>query len=323
MDTDAGLTASLRIGRGHAVADLAARRLKSLIGEPAMLSERLWRKIWELDRIEEFHVNYLGLMDQLAWDLKSQAAGLPLYQLLGGYERRVRAYASTVTWETMDEYERHVKLCRDQGFTAFKLHAWGDLAEDARLARNLRKWVGPDAELMFDGSAGWDFVDSLKFGRVLEGEGYHWYEEPMREHDIPSYVKLTRELDIPILACETPDGAHWNAATWIAMGALDMMRTSVSFKGGLTGALKVAHLAESHGMRAQVHGMGWANAHLCAAIPNNDFYENLVIDEAQIRDTTVTSVPPVVDGHISLPTTPGLSPPMDWDRIEKVATAIV
>ena len=53
--------------------------------------------------------------------------------MLGGNSTRVPAYASTVTWDTMDEYERYIKQCIDEGFTAFKLHAWGDAKEDARL----------------------------------------------------------------------------------------------------------------------------------------------------------------------------------------------
>ena len=141
------------------------------------------------------------------------------------------------------------------GFTAFKLHAWGDAKDDAKLCRNLR-WTGPDAVLMFDGSAGWDYVTSLWFGRVLEDEGFLWYEEPMREFELRSYNKLCDALDIPVLAAETSDGCHWNVATWIQLGALDMTRTNPVFKGGITGALKIAHLAESHGMRCQVHGMG-------------------------------------------------------------------
>ena len=45
------------------------------------------------------------------------------------------AYASTVTWDTMDEYERYIKECIDEGFFAFKLHAWGDAKEDAELSQ--------------------------------------------------------------------------------------------------------------------------------------------------------------------------------------------
>ena len=323
MDTDAGVTGAIEVARGDAVADITARRLKAFVGDEVLMTERLWRKTWELDRVEELHIIHLGMIDHLVWDVKSRMAGLPLHQMLGGYRDRIEAYASTVTWDTMGEYERHIKLCADQGYRAFKLHAWGDVKEDAALARNLRRWTGEDAVLMYDGSAGFDFVDALRLGRVLENEGFAWYEEPMREFELRSYVKLAEQLDIPILAAETSDGAHWNAATWIQQGALDMIRTGAVLRGGITGGLKIAHLAEAHGMRAQVHAMGWANAHLAGAIPNNDYYEQIVMNEAQIRDQGGTVLPPVIDGHVTLPDAPGLGFDPDWAALERAAVAIV
>lgn len=323
MDTDEGITGALKIGDGEAVASLTRRRLKALIGESPLMTERLWRRIWEIDRIEEMHMSHLGLIDLLCWDIKSRKADLPLYQLIGGNDPKVPAYASTVTWDTMDEYERHIKECIDEGFTAFKLHAWGDAKQDAALCRNLRRWTGDNAALMFDGSAGWDLTTSLWFGRVLEEAGFYWYEEPMREFNLGSYRKLCEDLDIPVLAAETSDGVHWNAATWIEDGALDMMRTSSFYKGGITGALKVAHLAESHGMKAQVHGMGMANAHLCAAIPNNDYYEQLVFSSEHIKSLKAQRDLPIVDGMLGVPDRPGLGFEPDWVAIEKTALTIV
>jgi L-alanine-DL-glutamate epimerase-like enolase superfamily enzyme len=324
VDTDAGITGHAGGGRGYRVADIVRRRLKSeFVGQDPTLTEHLWRRMWELDRLEEFAVHDLGLLDIACWDIKSQAADMPIYRLLGGNDPRVPAYASTVTWDTMEEYERHIKECADEGFFAFKLHASGDARWDAKLSRNLRRWVGDGADLMFDGSAGWDYVTSLWFGRVLEEAGFLWYEEPMREFDLPSYAELARSLDIPVLAAETCDGCHWNAATWIQQRALDMVRTSAGFKGGFTGAIKVAHLAESFGMRAQVHGGGWANAQLCAAIPNNDYYEQLVIDTEQIEGLKDSGPLSIVDGYLTVPEEPGLGSQPDWDAIEKRAVLVI
>ena len=323
MDTDEGITGALKIGDGEAVASLTRRRLKTLIGEDPMMTERLWTLIWEIDRIEEMNMAHLGLIDLLAWDIKSRKANLPLYQLIGGNDPKVPVYASTVTWNTMEEYERHIKECMDEGFTAFKLHAWGDEREDAKLCRNLRRWTGDDAVLMFDGSAGWDLQTSLRFGRVLEEVAFYWYEEPMREFNLAAYRKLADGLDIPVLAAETSDGAHWNAAGWIDVGALDMIRTSTFYKGGVTGALKIAHLAESHAMKAQVHGMGVPNAHLCAAIPNNDFYEQLVYSTEHIKGLKSRNELPIVAGAITVPAGPGLGLDIDWAALTKTALAIV
>lgn len=324
IDTDEGVTGCVKTGRGEAVASLVQRRFKSLIGQDPLLTEKLWHLVWEIDRIEELQIHALALIDMAAWDLKSRKAGMPLYRMLGGWDNKVPVYASTVTWNTMDEYERHIKECMDAGFTAFKLHAWGDAKEDAKLSRNLRRWTGPDAVLMFDGSAGWDFTTSLWFGRVLEQEGFYWYEEPMREFDLHSYTKLCRDLQIPVLAAETSDGVHWNAATWIRCEALDMMRTNPDLKGGMTGALKIAHLAESNGMKAQVHGMGVGQAHLCGAIPNNDYYEQLVMSSQQIAGLSNTAqLMPIVGGVLTVPESPGLGYEPDWAALEKTAIAIV
>lgn len=323
METDEGITGAVKAGTGEAVASLTRRRLKHLIGEDPLMTERLWHLIWEIDRIEEINVRHLGLVDMLAWDIKSRKAGLPVYQLIGGNDPRVPVYASTVTWDTMDEFEQHIKLCMDVGFTAFKLHAWGDVKQDIALSRNLRKWTGPDAVLMFDGSAGWDLTQSMEVGRALEGEGFLWLEEPMREFELTSYRKLCEALDIPILAAETSDGCHWNAATWIQMGALDMMRSNPMFKGGMTGALKIAHLAESHGMKAQIHGMGYGQAHLAAAIPNNDYYEQIVMSRDHILGLDKMQDLPIKDGWLDVPDTPGLGLEPDWDWLERNAIEIV
>lgn len=323
VDTDEGLYGATRVPQGQAMMSLVERRLKRLVGEDPLLTERLWWLVWEIDRIEEIPVRQLGVLDCLAWDIKSKKAGMPVYQMLGGNDRRVPAYASTVTWDRMEEYERHIKHCMDVGFTAFKLHAWGDAKEDARLCRNLRRWTGPEADLMFDGSAGWDYATSLRFGRVLEDQGFLWYEEPMREFELGSYVKLCDALDIPVLAAETPDGCHWNMATWIRMGALDMTRTSWFFKGGLTGAMKVAQLSDSFGMRCQVHGMGLPNAQLCAAIRINDYYEQLVIDGEQIDGLAGLGPLAIKDGYLTVSDEPGMGEDFDWAEVERTALAKV
>ncbi len=319
MRTDAGIEGAAEFGKGDGVADTVRRRFASFVGENPLMTERMWHLVWEMDRIEEFPIHTTGALDLLCWDVKSKASGLPVHQLVGGGGTEIPAYASTVTWATLDDYERHIRQCVDIGFKAFKLHAWGDLAADIELSRKLRQWVGPDADLMYDGSAGFDYVDALKLGRALEAEGFLWYEEPMREHYVGHYARLRDKLSVPILAAETSDGAHWNMASWIEAGALDMVRISAALKGGITGSMKIAHMAESFGMRAQVHGMGHANAQLCAAVTNNDYYEQLVINEDQIAGLADLGDLAVVDGKLNVASGPGIAPDFDWDEIEATA----
>ena len=76
-------------------------------------------------------------------------------------------------------------------------------------------------------------------------------------------------------------------------------------------------------MRAEVHGGGYANLHLCAAIPNNTYFEALVVDEEQIKGLKDLGDLSVVDGYITAPSAPGLQPHPDWEKIEAQAVLVV
>src|SRR5262245_29505459 len=183
------------MNRGRIIADLVDRRFREmLVGRDPLLKEDLWERVWEIDRIEELPIYALGLADVALWDITAQVAGLPLYRVIGGYRDRIPAYASTVTFETTEEFLDVADQCRAAGFRAIKLHAWGDARRDARLCQDLRKHVGDEIDLMYDGSAGFDLLDAIYLGRALSEAGYLWYEEPMREFSIEAYKRLAAKV---------------------------------------------------------------------------------------------------------------------------------
>ncbi|MDB5080634.1 MAG: racemase [Chloroflexi bacterium] len=315
--TDEGVEGWSPISRGVIALDLIKRRLvDELIGQNPLQKEHIWHRIWELDRIEEFPMYFLGAVDVALWDITAKVAGVPLYQLLGGYRDKIQTYASTVTFPTTEEFMDVADQCLDYGFKAIKLHAWGDARRDAKLCQDLRKRVGDDIALMYDGSAGFNPYESLYLGRALEEADYMWYEEPMREFSIGAYRKLSESLDIPVLAAETSDGCHYNVADFIQQGAADMVRTSVHYKGGITGAMRVAHLADAFQMNAEVHGGGPANLQICLAIRNNTFYESLIPCNPIVVETGIDR-----EGYIHAPTLPGVGFEVDLPKLEKMAFA--
>ncbi len=323
--TDEGYEGHAVGRRGRIALDLVERRVgPELLGKDPLDTEFLWERIWDLDRIEEFPLYFLGLADIALWDIKGKVANLPVYRLLGGYRDRIPAYASTTSYDTEAEYLEVIDAALEEGYSSIKLHLrYRDVATNARLCRAVREHVGNGVELTLDASGIWDYQDALRFGRILEGLDFAWYEEPMREFDLESYRKLCDALDIPILAAETPDGAHWNAAEFIRRGACDIMRTSTHYKGGFTGGVKVAHLAESFGMRAEVHGGGLANLHLALAVPNNSYYEDIVIDREDIESRRLGEIP-FKNGTVALPEgTVGVGWELDVGTIEQRALATV
>ncbi|MFI6583053.1 enolase C-terminal domain-like protein [Embleya sp. NPDC050493] len=302
VHTDEGPVGEAHTRRGVIVADLVARRIREdLIGRDPMMRELLWHRLWELDRIEELPIYALGLVDVALWDLAGKATGQPVHRLLGSYREAIPAYASTVTFGSVEEYLDVATQCLELGYVGIKLHAWGDPKADADLCRKLRAHVGDDVPLMYDGSAGFDLADSIHLGHVLSEAGYLWYEEPMREFSVTAYRRLAERVEVPLLVAETSDGAHMNVGDFIAAGAAGRVRTSAQYKGGITGAMRIAHLADSYQLRAEVHGTGVVNAHLCMAISNTTYYESLVYTNPVQREPAVDA-----DGLVHAPTAPGI-----------------
>jgi L-alanine-DL-glutamate epimerase-like enolase superfamily enzyme len=303
--TDDGLVGLAHSQRGVILEDIVDRRLRpELIGADPLQREWLWHRVWELDRIEEFPIYVLGLVDIALWDIAGKAAGRPVYELLGGFRTELPAYASTSTFASVEEYLEVVDQCLALGYRAIKLHAWGDARQDARLAQALRDHVGDELDLMYDGSAGFDLADAVYLGHALADAGYLWYEEPMREFSLTAYKWLSERARVPLLVAETSDGAHMNTADFIASGCATFVRTSPGLKAGFTGSMRIAHTADSFRIRAEVAGGGPVNIHLCMAIPNTTYYESLVTSNPVAREPLVDA-----NGLVHAPSAPGVGYP--------------
>lgn len=298
---------------GVFLADLVDRVLREeLLGADPLRREWLWHRVWEIDRTEELPLYVLGLVDTALWDLAGKLVELPVHQLLGAFRDSIPAYASTVTFATTEEYLEVADQCLELGYPAIKLHAWGDARADAALCLRLREHVGDDVPLMYDGSAGFDLPDAIYLGRALADAGYLWYEEPVREFSVSAYAQLARQVEIGLLVAETSDGVHMNAADFIAAGAATHgVRASWELKGGITGAMRIAHLADAFRLRAEVHGNQVPNVTLCMAIPNTTYYESLIAANPVRREPCVDP-----DGLVRAPTAPGIALPAQIEPLD-------
>jgi L-alanine-DL-glutamate epimerase-like enolase superfamily enzyme len=290
---------------GLMLQDIVDRVLRpELVGERADRREWLWHRLWELDRTEEFPIWLFGIVDVALWDLEGRVLGVPVHRLLGTYRDEIPAYASTTTFATAEEFLEVADQCLELGYPAIKLHAWGDPRADADLCQRVRAHVGPDVDLMYDGSAAFDLPDAIYVGRALAEANYLWYEEPITEFSVTAYKWLAERVDVPLLVGETSDGSHLNTADFISSGCATYVRTSANHRGGMTGAMRIAHLADSFRLRAEVHGPTECAVHLCMAIPNCTYYESLVTSNPPTREARVGP-----DGYVRAPTEPGIALP--------------
>jgi L-alanine-DL-glutamate epimerase-like enolase superfamily enzyme len=269
LDSDPAMTAQTR------------QIARSLLGRDVDAREQIYDDIKRLHRKQGAfgHSN----IDIALWDLAGKRADMPVNKLLGGYRTSLPAYVSTFhgdrngglhSKEAFADYADH---CLSLGHRAFKIHGWsaGDRREEAENVLHVADRVGDRMDLMLDPACELrTFADALYVGRACDEAGFFWYEDPFRDGGFSrhSHRKLRQMIRTPILMGEHIRGLEAKADT-ITAEATDFVRVNPTLDMGITGAMKIAHLAEAHGLDVEFHGCGPSQRQAMAAIRNANYYE--------------------------------------------------
>ena len=301
---------------GQEIATVAKRLV---VGENALDREKVWQKLWKFSSRVRLSIFALSCIDVALWDIAGKVSGMPVYRLIGSYRDQVPAYASSGVHRSIEPFVEEALQCKKRGYKAYKLHPPGIPEKDVEACRAVRKAVGEDMALMIDPTGAYDHRQAMWVGRRLEELNFYWYEEPIGDYEISGYAELCRALDIPVLAAELLPGSVYSLAEFIIRGATDIVRSDVYWKGGITGVMKMAHLAEAFGLKIELHHgasaiMDWANLHAMGAFKNGDYLEILVPEEGVdfgLREYVRIDK----EGIVHLPQKPGLGVEIDWDYI--------
>ena len=334
IDTDADIAGFAFIGSSYAPADRDApfvvERLKPmLMGEDPLARERLWNAMMNRTggHTGGQMMRAIGAVDVALWDLAGKAAGMPVHRLMGSCRDSVPAYASSAVLDSPQAYAEEALTCKEAGWTAYKIHPPAVPELDIEICRTVREAVGGDYRLMLDATWSYDYPQALRVGRAIQDLDFYWYEDPLADDDLYGYVKLKQVLMVPIMATELPTAGPTSYAPWIINRATDYLRGDVAIKGGLTGCLKTAHLAEAFRMNYEIHHGGnslnnVANLHLTLAIPNCEYFEVLLPPRAQkhglVRDIEVDG-----NGLVHALNEPGLGAEIDYETIEAGKVAVL
>ncbi|MBI2942010.1 MAG: enolase [Chloroflexi bacterium] len=343
--TDEGAEGYYFGGQGHGDQDglqppgraYMEHRIKSmLVGEDPFDREKFWQWMWA-SKTPEYIV---GVTDMALWDLLGRVAGLPVHKLLGGCRDKVKAYASTYPNMGMPEnYAEHALACKRQGYKAYKIHPyyyWNPATQkpvpgrpshvewDIEVCRLVRAAVGDDMVLMYDPWGTYHiYEEALRVGRELEKLSFSFYEHPMPEYRVEPYVRLCRELSIPICSPEITEGNVFTRADWILRGASDMSRIDV-LRGGITAVMKTVAVCEAYGVKCEIHMSGLGNLQVLGATSEDtcEYYERGLLAPGVNYDAPLPYLaepadPLDADGYVRVPQAPGLGYQIVWDYIQE------
>ncbi len=310
-------------GRGAEMAGtIAASALKPFFqGKDPLAREKHWQEFRTYDRWwNHVPIYAYGPFDICLYDIAAKTAGLPLYRFLGEYRAKVPVYASSFVLNAAEDYARQALEVKSRGWHGYKLHPPGRLEFDLEAYRLCREAVGPGFTLMADPVAAYNYEQAIRVGRELERLNYYWLEEPLFDVDFHGLRKLADKLDIPICGTEVLASSHYSTSECIASRVVDIVRTDVSWKGGVTPVMKTAHLAESFGVRCELHTTIYhpleiVNLHCCCAIANCEFFE-LLYPLSYMEFGMKNRIEIDAEGYAHPPTTPGIGVEFDWDFID-------
>ena len=327
IETDEGIT-----GWGEAtcgplsVATMVDEFGEVITGRDPAEIEKHWQTLYH-----HFHVrggvvqmSAISGIEIALWDIKGQALGVPVYELLGGKIRdRIWTYGR---WDgrtpelAVENAMRHI----EQGLTALK----GDpfehrgifidrVSEELAIAKMkaVREAVGDEVELFVEVHGRLAPSDAIRIGNRLEEFRPFFYEEPVPPQNLAALKKVSDNVNIPIATGERLL-TKFDFAELLPLHAVDLIQPDVIQAGGILELKKIAAMAEAYYVGFQPHNpygpfCTIAALHLDACTPN------FLIQEGGIhpwfQDATIGDFPVQKDGYFGVPPGPGLGVAMNQE----------
>ncbi len=289
----------------------------------------VWRSFYEnmvMRNAGGSDMRILSAINMAQMDLLGQAAGLPLYRLLGGKTRqRVRVYNTTTDYWAINEMRmgrdtmKIVEFLLERGVTGMKIYPFsaGDhyLSNEAMerglgWIREIRDKVGNKMDICVDLWGRFDFPSALRIAKALEPYNIMYLEDAMLNGNARAYARLARETSIPICMSETL-ATRYEYREYFELEACDVAMVDLTWCGGVSEARRIADMADTYFIPLSPHTCGgpllyMCSAHLCSAVPNFLIMESNYWKYTHQFPYFVNNVPKPQNGSVAPPELPGI-----------------
>lgn len=265
-------------------------------------------------------------------DIKGQALGVPIYDLLGGRQRdRVPVYANGwfVGAREPEQFAEKAAAAVEFGFRALKWDPFGTayltMDRQARnrtvaIVRAVREAVGPDVELMVEVHGRLNVPTAIAMAQELAPYRPYWFEEPIPPESIDALANVRAHSPIPIATGER----YYEPARFaelVEKNAADFLQPDISHVGGLLEGKKIAGIAHARYLPVCPHNPIGPIAHamtlqFAASIPNMAWLEMMMTD-VPWRSELVEEDLIIEDGQMLIPDQPGLGTRLRPEACEK------
>ncbi|MGQ0802087.1 MAG: dipeptide epimerase [Pseudomarimonas sp.] len=186
------------------------------------------------------------------YDLWAQRHGAPLYRMLGGGKPTL----CTDITISVDSVERMLADCESalaRGFDALKIKVGKDIALDLQRITAIHAAVAGRARLRLDANQGWTPKQAVWILNRLESSGVELelVEQPVPASDLAGLQYVTERVNTPVMADESAFDAL-QVIEIIQRRAADIINIKLMKCGGLSNAIRIADIAQLHGIECMM-----------------------------------------------------------------------
>ncbi|MXW77733.1 MAG: galactonate dehydratase [Gemmatimonadetes bacterium] len=304
------------------------------VGKDPLRIEHHWQHVYRSAFFRGGNVlmSALAGIDQALWDIAGKYYNVPAYMLLGGAVRdRIRVYAH---WGIRGQSDEALVAARNRldmllakGYTAFKAGpggTWRAHEPPARIdafvkdAYTMREWVGDEVELCFDFHGKMTPGLAIEVCGQLAGMRPMFVEEPIPQENVDALKEVSDHVPFPIATGERLL-SRWEFREIFEKQAVSYIQPDGSHAGGITELKKIANMAEVYYIHIMPHcAIGPVAFSACmqvdAVVPNFLVQEQI---DVGLGEGLLVEPWQVIDGHVELPTKPGLGFDLIESEVEK------
>jgi len=263
-----------------------------------------------------------AVLEMAVLDAELRAEGRSFGRELGSVHDRVPSGVSVGIMESIPQLLDAVGAYLDAGYVRIKLKI--EPSWDIDPVRAVRERFGDDVLLQVDANTAYTLRDARHLAE-LDAFDLLLIEQPLEEEDVLGHADLAKLVRTPICLDESITSAQ-TAAAAIRLGATSVINIKPGRVGGYLEARRIHDLAAAHGIPVWCGGMvesgiGRAANIALASLPGFTLPGDVSASD-RFYQTDIT--PPFVmhDGHLSVPTGPGLGVEPVPEILEELTTAV-
>lgn len=286
----------------------------ALLGEDACALDHI-NRLMDVTLPGQLYVK--SALDVACWDLFGQAAGMPLWRLMGAQEAAPVAVNSSISTGTPEEMIALIQKASAKGYRVHSAKIGGsDPQADIARIEAISAALPAGEKVTFDVNRAW--TPGMAVQVLNSVAARDWIEQPCETFD--QCAQIAARVPQPIMLDECLQSFQDHLEAW-KRGACEGVKVKPNRVGGLTKARQIRDFGVSIGWQMHIEDVGGsaladtAALHLAASTPDANrlaswlCHDHLAVDPVPGQGVRNES------GFVTLPTTPGLGVVPDPDDL--------